>query len=103
MAAAGAADVDAPTAAEAGAGATDMGTASAGAAHMRTAATAAAGMGAAAAATAVTAAAAAATSQSQFLGKCRRAAVFLVVDIERRQADVGNFLLTEDDFASLTR
>src|SRR5262249_12388666 len=43
------------------------------------------------------AAAAAAAASSKFFPKSRRSGVFLVEDVERRQADVGDFFLTECD------
>jgi hypothetical protein len=57
----------------------------------------------AAAATAPAAAATtAATGELQVLGEAGRSGIFLVVDIERRQTDVENFLLAEKEFVSLT-
>jgi hypothetical protein len=46
-------------------------------------------------------AAAAAAAGSQLLDASGHFGVFLVKDIERRQADVGDFLLTEEDFITL--
>src|SRR5215813_9617096 len=51
----------------------------------------------AAAASAAASAAAAAAASSKFFPKSRRSGVFLVEDVERRQADVGDFFLTECD------
>jgi hypothetical protein len=73
------------------------------AAHAPTAATA--GMHAATSATsAATAAtsttAATATGESYPLGRWRCSGIFLVEDIERRQANVGDFLLTKKDFVA---
>jgi hypothetical protein len=78
--------------------ATDV-TAAAGATDVTAATTAAVTT---AAATSVTAAAATATRQHQSSGQPRRSDAFLVVDMERRQADVGNFLLAENDCVAST-
>src|SRR5262249_25310217 len=62
------------------------------------AASAAAASAAAAAASAASAApAAAAAASSKFFPKSGRSGVFLVEDVERPQADVGDFFLTESD------
>src|SRR5215813_5557128 len=62
------------------------------------AASAAAAAAAAAAASAASAApAAAAAASSKFFPKSGRSGVFLVEDVERPQADVGDFFLTESD------
>jgi hypothetical protein len=94
MAAATAADMDPASAATA---------AATSAAHVTAAATAAA-VTAAASAAAMTAAAttAAATGEPQFLGERRWSGIFLVVDMERAQADIEELLLTEKDLAHLT-
>jgi hypothetical protein len=47
------------------------------------------------------AAAAAAAAGSQPLDARGQFGAFLVKDIERRQVDVGNFFLTEEDFITL--
>jgi hypothetical protein len=64
------------------------------------AASAATAMAAASAAMAATTAAA--TGQFQVLGEWGCSAVFLVKDIERRQANVEDFLFAEKDFLILT-
>jgi hypothetical protein len=64
--------------------------------------TAAATTAAGAAAATTTAATTTATGQSQFLGERRRSGIFLVEDVERPQADIGNFLIAEKDFVILT-
>src|SRR6478609_1506152 len=61
------------------------------------AASAATAMAAASAATAMAATTAAATGQFQVLGEWGCSAVFLVKDIERRQANVEDFLFAEKD------
>jgi hypothetical protein len=43
----------------------------------------------------------AATGQSQLLGEWGRSSVFSVEDIERRQGDIGDFLLTKKNFMTL--
>ncbi|MGB6940192.1 MAG: hypothetical protein WBE14_26710 [Xanthobacteraceae bacterium] len=54
------------------------------------------------AATAATAAATtAATGELQVLGERGRSGIFLVVDIERRQTDIENFLLPEKELMTL--
>ena len=66
------------------------------------AATAAASAAAAtSAATAAVASAASAATTRQLLGERGWSGVFLVKDIKRRQADVGNFLIAEKDFVTL--
>jgi hypothetical protein len=62
------------------------------------AAAAAAAATASPAASAATSAAATSTTPGDFFAELRRCSVFLVEDIERRQADVRDFLLTEKDF-----
>jgi hypothetical protein len=44
---------------------------------------------------------AATAAKGQFLAKCGRTGIFLVEDIERRQAHVGDFLLAKKDFVAL--
>jgi hypothetical protein len=61
------------------------------------AASAAAASAAAAAASAASAAAAASAASGKFFPKSGRSGVFLVEDVERPQADVGDFFLTERD------
>src|SRR5262249_8341400 len=61
------------------------------------AAAAAAASAAASAATAAPAAAAASAASGKSFAKSRRSGVFLVEDVERPQADVGDFFLTEGD------
>src|SRR5262249_56848685 len=57
----------------------------------------AAAAGAAAASTASAAPAAAAAASGKFFPESGRSGVFLVEDVERPQADVGDFFLTESD------
>jgi hypothetical protein len=52
------------------------------------------------AASAATSAAATSTTPGDFFAELMCCSVFLVEDIERRQADVRDFLLTEKDFVS---
>jgi hypothetical protein len=68
-----------------------------------TAATIATGMATAATASRAIAAsvASSATGQSYFLGERWWPGIFLIEDIERRQADIGDFLLTEKYFVTL--
>ncbi|MGB6965100.1 MAG: hypothetical protein WBD90_11575 [Xanthobacteraceae bacterium] len=54
-----------------------------------------------AATAAASAATTTATGQSQVLRERGRSGIFLVVDIERPQADVENFLLAEKEFMTL--
>src|SRR5262249_35063086 len=61
------------------------------------AAAATAAAAAAAAASAAPAAAAASAASGKFFPKSGRFGVFLVEDVERPQADVGDFFLTESD------
>jgi hypothetical protein len=61
------------------------------------AAAAAAASAAAAAASAASAAPAASAASGKFFPKSGRSGVFLVEDVERPQADVGDFFLTESD------
>src|SRR5262244_3585011 len=67
------------------------------AAAAASAAAAAATAAAAAAASAASAAAAAPAASGEFFPKSGRSGVFLVEDVERPQADVGDFFLTESD------
>src|SRR5262245_12324953 len=67
------------------------------AASAAAAATAAAAAAAAAASAAPAAPAAAAAASGKFFPKSGRSGVFLVEDVERAQADVGDFFLTESD------
>jgi uncharacterized protein involved in copper resistance len=71
--------------------------------HPTPASSAAAAMAAAAptSAAVTSAATAAASGQSQVLVERGWSSIFLVEDIERRQADVGEFLLTEKEFVTL--
>jgi hypothetical protein len=64
-------------------------------------ATSAAHMATATSAAMASAAAAAAMGQSQVLVERGRSGVFLVEDIERCQANVGEFLLTQKEFVTL--
>src|SRR5215471_14895079 len=67
------------------------------AASAAAAAAAAAAASAASAAPAASAAAAASAASGKFFPKSGRFGVFLVEDVERPQADVGDFFLTESD------
>src|SRR6516164_11134882 len=71
--------------------------AAASAAPAAAAAAAAAAASAASAAPAASAAAAASAASGKFFPKSGRSGVFLVEDVERPQADVGDFFLTESD------
>ena len=53
------------------------------------------------AAAATTATTATATGQSQFLSGWGSSSIFLVENIERRQANVGEFLLAKKEFVTL--
>src|SRR5215831_4603790 len=63
----------------------------------RQTAAAASAAAAAAAAAAATAAPAASAAPGKFFPKSRRSGIFLVEDVERPQADVGDFFFTESD------
>ena len=76
--------------------AVDTATAAAIATGMATAATASATSIAIAASVASSA-----TGQSYFLGERGWPGIFLIEDIERRQADIGDFLLTKKYFVTL--